>query len=482
MKNQDDLHEFFEEGIEALRLVIEHGHGDVPVLDPLTSLPTLSGAWKFGKARWPHGDLSLSIADPEVTGLKTVALTGDPSIVLKTKTLRFSLTLDQLRLTSPRFEIEGDLQLLFKERRVAFNRRLSVKLKKIRLDFVFSIDVTDGEPTIRAQGTKCSYDSVRVDVGQWVLNLILHWFKGRISPWVKDRIADLLSEKLGTALGGILTKNVRQAYSAQKPMIDKLVSLYEMKLNQGGWPDGEGPRVLEGFGGVGELPLPMLWDLPAVDVDNLEHHNVQQIMENCRTGDVILFSGTAKSSQRIRRFTQSPFSHVVVLIKEPELADGRALIWQATSSTHNGVLRDMQALPGIQLNFLDEMVRDYRSEATGANVVYRKLIRAERSVEEEEPARQKVIEFIREMDSKPYTDDMDGLYVMGLLEVDDSKEDDFFCAGLVAETLMRFSVLTDAFLQYQYAPRDFCDLQQCLPFEGSSVSFSAEIVMDPESA
>lgn len=67
---------------------------------------------------------------------------------------------------------------------------------------------------------------------------------------------------------------------------------------------------------------------------------------------------------------------------------------------------------------------------------------------------------------------------MGLLEVNDIGQDNYFCAGLVAQSLIKFGVLKDTFWQHQYAPRDFSASQQALPFTDVQICYRDEIVVD----
>ena len=184
----------------------------------------------------------------------------------------------------------------------------------------------------------------------------------------------------------------------------------------------------------------MLWTVPEVD-STLPHAPLKNIMDDARTGDLILFSGNIPSSKRIKRFTQSPFSHVVLLVKEPEFENGRCLVWQATASEHCCVLRNMKSATGIQLNYLEDVINDYLEGAPGSAVVFRKLLQKDQRAQLDKPTRQTLIRYIRKMDGKPYTANMDMLYLMGLLEVENPGHENYYCAGLVAESLMKLEVL-----------------------------------------
>jgi hypothetical protein len=72
---------------------------------------------------------------------------------------------------------------------------------------------------------------------------------------------------------------------------------------------------------------------------------------------------------------------------------------------------------------------------------------------------------------------MDDLYVMGLMEIDNPNKQDYFCAGLVAETLMRLQLLGTEFRQYPYAPRDFSELQRMLQISHPPMHYAEETLV-----
>lgn len=277
-------------------------------------------------------------------------------------------------------------------------------------------------------------------------------------------------------MNNFLHERLQQVCQEQSEVLTKLEGLYKLKQQQDNTK--QPPRLLQGLDGVGQLPIPMFWQVPAINPETAPHIDLNTLVEEAQTGDVILFAGSYPSSLRIRRLTQSRYSHVVVVIKEPEINNGRACVWQATSSTHKGVLRDMEEKPGIQLNYLDEMLRDYRKEDANSIICHRKAVQTESSSAIMRGNWPIVREFINALDGKPYTDDMDGLYIMGLMEVNNPNKEDYFCAGLVADTLMKMQLLGTQFCQYQYAPRDFSELQNGLPLEQPPMHFGVEKVVD----
>jgi len=110
------------------------------------------------------------------------------------------------------------------------------------------------------------------------------------------------------------------------------------------------------------------------------------------TGDIVLMQGTGASSMIIRMFTRSPWSHVGMIVKEKNIAKGRAMLWECTrhSAHHNIISRTLSLnLPivgegsyltedgevyhykegGISLCPLDKQLQKYN----GAIIALRKL-------------------------------------------------------------------------------------------------------------
>jgi hypothetical protein len=216
--------------------------------------------------------------------------------------------------------------------------------------------------------------------------------------------------------------------------------------------------------------------LPEVSERERARIALVSLLERAQSGDVVLFSGTRASSQRIRRLTQSAFSHVAMVVRDAELAPG-ALLWQASSGPHSGVLRGMERRAGIQLNPLGEALHDYLGECPGARFVHRSLhTRADPALLCKRQAA--LNDLVRRLDGGPYTPDMDGLYVLGLMELGTAPPNEFFCAGAVAEALMEMGILTRTFQHWQYTPRDFSEEQSELPFAQTEERYAPEVQIE----
>ena len=463
-ESRSEMEQFLVQAMSQLQTIALNGYqkGDIniPVLDPCQPVEQVEKSFEY-----KNQPFKLTINNPIITGISTFYINSKPQIKLAEKTLSFTLSFEQLALKSQEYHLDGTYKLIFKKRNLSKEGHLYLTAKKITVSFLLNLDFVEQKPIFSKQAIRCEIKKLDLDIeDSFVLDLIVPFFKSIFENAITHYFGDFITQ--------ILNHQIQDLYASQISTLTKIKTLYDMKKAQ---QTTNSPRILEGFNGVGELPLPLFWELPSVDVENTPHMSINDLVEQAQTGDVILFAGSYPSSQRIRRLTQSCFSHVVIVIKDPAIADGKACIWQATSSTHRGVLRNMEAKSGIQLNYLAEMIEDYRDEDGGAVVCWRKL--------QYQPAFtpqqiQDLIAFIKEMDGKPYTDDMDGLYIMGLMEVDNPNKADYFCAGLVAQSHMKLNILKDTFYQYQYAPRDFSDRQPSLPFVDNRSYFKNEIVIN----
>lgn len=468
-----DLEELLSKISDTFHNVISNGYHqhkvNIPVLDPLSDIPNIT---KHLDVKRSHVDITIN--KPIIRGLSGIELVQKPKLNLSDRSINFKLSFSKLSFESEEFKANGTYKILFKHH-VDKEGYLKVDASGVIISMNLALDVDQNGPSVKANGSKITINNLNVDIDDsTIIDLLI--------PFFKHHIEQALCNRLESTLEQLFTSKLQGIYSAQKPIFDKLVKLYQMKKEQGFDIDIEGnpekPRVLEGFGGVGQLPLPLFWKLPSVDVEHLEHINMDELKNRVSTGDIVLFSGALASSQKIRRYTQSAFSHVTFIVKEDEFLEAAPLIWQSTSSTHRGVLRNMQYKSGIQLNHMEEMIHDYLKECPGSTVVYRSLNRQLRDQALEQEKWQEVVKLIHKEDGNPYTDDMDGLYIMGLTEIDDPKKDDYFCAGLVAQSMMNYGILKNTFVQYQYAPRDFSHVQQALPFALENTSFGPEIVVD----
>ena len=463
------LHEFFLENLEMLASVIRHGYPSlsIPPLDPLKIDSDLKTNIDLEKAK-----LTLKMGKPTLTGLSTLGENCGFEIDLTNRLVSITLNFSKLQLTSQDFQLDGEYKLLLFNHNLKSDGSFNMLASDIELKMTLSFNIVNEDVIIESRSPSC-------EIGDLDFTLEDSFVLSKVLPLLKTLFENVIAEHVATAVAGFIDARLQQVYDEQKVALAKLHKLYKMKQQQTKTQSEpiDKPRLLVGFDGVGELPLPMFWQIPSVDIETVPTVDLNTLAEQAKTGDLILFAGSADSSLRIRRFTQSRFSHVVVVIKEPDIQGGRACVWQATSSSHHGVLRNMEFKSGIQLNYLEDMLRDYRNEDANSVICHRALIHTETTKDLVKENWRVTREFIQSLDGKPYTNDMDGLYIMGLMEIDNPDKEDYFCAGLVAEALMRLQLLSTDFRQYQYAPRDFSELQTMLPISHPPMHYAEETMV-----
>lgn len=464
----NSLHEFFAENLAMLPSLIRHGYQkgsiSIPPLDPLAIDTVLSGEVALKKI-----NMALKMGQPKLTGLASLKEDSNLQLDIANRTVTIDLNFSKIQLSSQDFHLEGSYKLLLLKHNLKSDGSFNMLARNVALTLTLALNVQPDNISITTKNASCEIGDLDFDLeDSFALSTLL--------PFFKSKFEHLLAQTVSSKVNYFLHQRLQQVCQEQGEVLARLEDLYKLKQQQG--TTEQPPRLLQGLDGVGQLPYPMFWQVPAIDPETAPHIDLNTLVEEAQTGDMILFAGSYPSSLRIRRLTQSRYSHVVVVIKEPEIHNGRACVWQATSSSHHGVLRDMEYKSGIQLNFLEDMLRDYRDEDANSVICYRKAVQTEASSKIMQNNWPIVREFINTMDGKPYTDDMEGLYVMGLMEVDNPNKEDYFCAGLVADTFMKMQLLGTQFSQYQYAPRDFSELQKGLPLEQPPMHFGIETVVD----
>lgn len=288
-----------------------------------------------------------------------------------------------------------------------------------------------------------------------------------------------------------LTEKLQEVAVAQKQWVDDFNRIYKLRAKTDLLVDAEGkelkPEFLQGLGGVGQFAIPMFWEVVKPPKDKMEHISMEKVIETGKTGDLILASGTAPGSYMIRRWTQSPFSHVIMIVKEPELFDGKTCMIQATSSEHLDLFTNT-LVRGLQINDIKDFMVEYKEEfITGSDdpacLVFRSLTREKGSEEDEKKSSKALIDFIKETDGTPYAEDwgMIPLFILGITGAELEEKNDgktFYCASYVAESMMKWGLIEDTFLSQQYSPRDFSHKYDSLPFVDSATSFGPEKLID----
>lgn len=455
----------------------------IPPLDPL-KLPTLSETIGENNS---HIDATINLNEPVLKGLDTIKLARAPEVDFEAKKIYISLAFSKLELSCEDYDREATYKILFKDRDISkLDRTLTVTLTDVTMKLSFNLGFTHAGPVISVNEAEELFE-----IGKLKTDLESSLLFNLVAPMFKRFIGKFASAKLQDVIGSFLTEKLQAICVAQAKNVKMLEGLYKTKQKQGLLVDADGnklkPRILQGFNDVGQLSYPMFWDVPRVPVDKLGHMSIADVIATGKTGDLICFQTVAPGSFTIRRFTQSPFSHVTMIIKEPDLFDGKAVMIQATSSEHYDLIQKKN-IKGIQVNHIDDFLNEYNGDFVGnpkypydAVAVFRRLNCDVRS--DEKKFTDALVNFMKETNGTPYAEhmSMNELYAAGVMEIDIEEKTGktFYCASYIAEACIRYGIITDKFANHQYGPRDFSMKYNTLPFANDSWSYGPETVVDP---
>lgn len=486
------LEEVLAQAAGGFHAIVKNGYSgnimgkeiNTPPLEPLKP-GTLSK-----KVETKHANVEFTLNDPVITGLNTIKLESISEIDYKNN-MEFSVSLDfsKLELSCDDYDREGTFKLLFKDRDLTkLDRSLTLTLSDVSLNLTFNLIVTDAGVEVKVAEKDDNFE-----IGKMVASVEDSLIFNTLSPLFKDFIASAVSKNVNDLIANFLTDKINAIGKKQEGIVAMLDDIYKNKQRQGLLVDSQGnelkPKILQDVGEVGQLPYPMFWDLPSVPVDKLDHMTIADVVETGKTGDLLMFQGVADGSKIIRRFTQSPYSHNLMIIKEDDLFDGKPVLIQATSSQHFDLMHEKR-IHGIQLNDIEENLVEYNGEwglgstykENPARVGFRRLSMDQRSEEEEKKLSKALVSFIRETNGIAYAENMSmySLYVAGLAEIDleELNGRTYYCASFVAQALMEYGIITDEFVSQQYGPRDFSMKYNTLPFVHETTSYGPEIVVD----
>lgn len=171
---------------------------------------------------------------------------------------------------------------------------------------------------------------------------------------------------------------------------------------------------------------------------------IKKIVKTCRTGDIILFSGTSIFSCMVRCVSQSyPWSHVAIVYKKEGYKP-----FLCESTFDEGELVDVYSnskKKGVKLVDLEKRLKENKAMRMG----YRKLIHTPKD------ANKKFEEFFIDNKEKDYTEDYEELIGSANNQNDESNHDEFFCSKLVPDALIHMGILKPYKLPNNYNLIDF---------------------------
>lgn len=161
-------------------------------------------------------------------------------------------------------------------------------------------------------------------------------------------------------------------------------------------------------------------------------------------GDVVLFSGKGWSSDVVRLFTRSRWSHVAVVLRDPDFP--RPLLLEANTQSEVADVRSGQRMPGVSLVPLADKLDAYRGQ-----VAFRRWV-GDESVTRR---RQKLLSVAHDLVHRPYCNFVASWMWRGLRTAPPG----MFCSELVAEVYRRAGWLPQHFNPARAVPAHFAGNQ-----------------------
>jgi hypothetical protein len=195
---------------------------------------------------------------------------------------------------------------------------------------------------------------------------------------------------------------------------------------------------------------------------------LKDIISKFSTGDLILFHGFGIESEIIEFIDDSPYSHVAMVMKIPELSD-QPLLWSSDEiPSINDYLND-GLHPGVHLMDLQSVLdlTSSRTNKKGEHYTYswRKLNYSKL------PSLMPTLEaFMRSVDGRsfPTLEGMALHYAEGKKGIR-ANQKTFFCSQLATNTYIHINIFPDTLIDNSVAPGDYGDTKSVkLPWQNNA--------------
>lgn len=179
----------------------------------------------------------------------------------------------------------------------------------------------------------------------------------------------------------------------------------------------------------------------------------EDIRDQLKTGDILLFSGKGGISDGIKFFTVSKWSHVGMVYRFDNSLDPRGSLfcWESTTLSDIKDADTGKLTKGVQRVELSERLE--RCFSKGYEISVRPLLKALT-----DDMILALNNFRHEVSGRPYEKDKIELLKAAYEGIfGDNKEDlsSLFCSELVAEAYQKMKLLTETVPSNEYTPRDF---------------------------
>lgn len=194
--------------------------------------------------------------------------------------------------------------------------------------------------------------------------------------------------------------------------------------------------------------------------------NTESDISTLNTGDLLLFAGKCPGAlglldKAISYFTQSPYTHVAVVLKDPVFIHPSLkglYVWESGWENGNLDPQDDKAKLGVQITPLYEILDSYKNNGC---VYYRKIIKGRELFTPE-----KLLDIHKVVYDKPY--DINPMDWVGAITRTDStpqKTSRFWCSALVAYIYTKLGILPNETDWSITRPCDFSSSKTYLTYE-----------------
>lgn len=192
--------------------------------------------------------------------------------------------------------------------------------------------------------------------------------------------------------------------------------------------------------------LTFSWRAATYDPAIFANKPYAQLRDQLKTGDLVLFSGRSFAARIVRGFTGSRWSHVGLVVRQPDMPQ-TPLLWEATLASKAHDITEGKAFDGVQLVALDDRIASYPGLVAVRRLQY---------VQTNAQARAHLEMLIEEWRAKPYRNFI-RQHITAWMRGEEalSFRRGGFCSELVAEVYRRWSLLPQSRPAHHYVPRDF---------------------------
>lgn len=177
----------------------------------------------------------------------------------------------------------------------------------------------------------------------------------------------------------------------------------------------------------------------------MQDRDVKALLAQADSGDLVLFSGKGLVSGTIRLFTRSRWSHVGLVVRDPQ--NGEALLLESTSTDESADISLGRPVRGVQVVRLAEKLAAY----DGA-IALRKLEMEDRPAEFDQQL-QEIVGLWRYREYKSFTLTL----ALDFLSANrrPQRVHQVFCSELVAEVYKRLGIMCRSVRSSRCVPGDF---------------------------